>query len=106
MSKDGTGRWMTVHTDRKIAVKQLHRMSIVPRPQSALTNARTSVESVKSRIWLVDIIVVVVGLCRYICPPGQIDALDSLVRRRMWQLEPKIFEDHAWNVDRERADAE
>ena len=56
MSKHGTGRWMTVHMERKIAVRQLHRISIVPRPQSAVTKPRTRVESVKFWIARVDTI--------------------------------------------------
>ena len=56
MSKHGTGRWMTVHMERKIAVRQLHRISIVPRPQSAVTKPCTRVESVKFWIARVDTI--------------------------------------------------
>ena len=56
MSKHGTGRWITVHIERKIAVRQLHKMSIVPRPQSAVTKPRTRVESVRFWIAKVDTI--------------------------------------------------
>ena len=47
---------MTVHMERKIAVRQLHRISIVPRPQSAVTKPCASVESVKFWIARVDTI--------------------------------------------------
>ena len=39
--KHGTGRCITVQTQRNIVARQLHRISLVPRPQSVDTQPRT-----------------------------------------------------------------